>query len=579
VTGPHEDTGRALRWAEATDTPLVCFDREYRFVYVNAAAERLLDTSREELLGRTQWALFPPTVGTELEQAYRHAMTAGEPVRFEQYHPDHDRWYRMDVRPVGDGLDVTFGDVTAGRRVRRADQPGSPAEAPELLDLLTETSVALSATLDVGEAVQRLARLVVPRLADWCIVSALDAGTGQLRDVAVVHGDPARQLAAERYARSRAAGLSAESPARRALATRRVVTTGSGRVEDVEALVTRLVTGPAARRRLAALAPGGVAAVPLLSGGRVVGLLSLCRDAGHPLWTERELRAATDVAGRAGTALENARLFTQQVRLAEGLQRSLLTDPPEPDHSEIVVRYLPAAEAARVGGDWYDAFIQPGGTAMIVIGDVVGHDTEAAAAMGQLRSLLRGIATYSDAGPAEVLAGLDRSMAVLGLRTLATAAVARFEQDDDEHGRGVTRVRWSNAGHPPPLAVTPDGQVIVLAASRAELLLGVEPATVRTETVATLDRGSTVFFYTDGLVERRDSDLDDGLERLRSALQDTHGLPLGQLCDDVVQRLVDGRPEDDVALVAVRLHRQDRPRPAEAGPNRVPDPVPDEPAD
>ena len=577
MTGLQEDTARALRWAAAAETALVCFDREFRFVYVNAAAERLLDTPRDQLLGRTQWELFPPTVGTELEQAYRHSMTAGEPVGFEQYYPDHDRWYRMDVRPVADGLDVTFGDVTASRRQHRADR--SSAEAPELLDLLTETSAALTATLDVDEAVQRLARLVVPRLADWCIVSGLDAGTGQLHDLAVVHGDPARQLAAERYARSRVVALAPGSPARRALATRRVTTMGSGRIEDVDALVAALVTGPATRRRLAALTPGGVAAVPLLSGGRLVGLLSLCRDAGHPLWTERELRAAADVAGRAGTALENARLFPKQVQLAEGLQRSLLTDPPEPDHSEIVVRYLPATEAARVGGDWYDAFIQPGGTTMIVIGDVVGHDTEAAAAMGQLRSLLRGIATYSDAGPGEVLAGLDRSMAVLGLRTLATAAVARFEQDDDEHARGVTRVRWSNAGHPPPLAVTPDGRVTVLAVPRAELLLGVEPTTVRTETVATLDRDSTVFFYTDGLVERRDSDLDDGLDRLRAALRDTAGLPLGRLCDDVVQLLVGGRPEDDVALVAVRLHRQDRPRPAEAGPNRVPDPIPDEPAD
>src|SRR3712207_594986 len=98
------------------------------------------------------------------------------------------------------------------------------------------------------------------------------------------------------------------------------------------------------------------------------------------------------VAARAGLVLDNARLYRQQRDLAEGLQRSLLTAPPEPDHSQVVVRYVPAAEAAQVGGDWYDAFLQPDGATVVVIGDVVGHDTRAAAAMSQVRTLLRGIA-------------------------------------------------------------------------------------------------------------------------------------------------------------------------------------------
>jgi serine phosphatase RsbU (regulator of sigma subunit) len=259
------------------------------------------------------------------------------------------------------------------------------------------------------------------------------------------------------------------------------------------------------------------------------------------------------------------------------LQRSLLTDPPEPDHAEIVVRYLPAAEAARVGGDWYDAFLQPNGSTMLVIGDVVGHDTAAAAAMGQVRSLLRGIAAYSDAGPVEVLRGLDSAMTVLQIDTLATAAVARFEQTADERERGVTRMVWANAGHLPPLALHPDGSVAVLADWKADLLLGVDAAAVRAESVVTLDRGATVLLYTDGLIERRDADLDAGLDRLRMHLGKLADLPLQELCDELIIRLVDGEPEDDVALVAVRLHPEDRPRPAEAGPNRVPDVVPPDP--
>src|ERR687885_946959 len=210
------------------------------------------------------------------------------------------------------------------------------------------------------------------------------------------------------------------------------------------------------------------------------------------------------------------------------------------------------------------------------MGGVGGHDTAAAAAMGQVRSLLRGIAAYSDAGPAEVLRGLDSAMGVLQIDTLATAAVARFEQTDDERRRGVTRMVWANAGHLPPLVINPDGSVAELAAWKGDLLLGVDAEAVRQESVVTLDRGSTVLLFTDGLVERRDADLDAGMVRLRETLVDAAHLPLQQLLDEVLERLVDGRPEDDVALVAVRLHRQDRPRPVEAGPNDVPDAVPPE---
>jgi serine phosphatase RsbU (regulator of sigma subunit) len=229
-----------------------------------------------------------------------------------------------------------------------------------------------------------------------------------------------------------------------------------------------------------------------------------------------------------------------------------------------------------VGGDWYDAFLQPGGSTMLVIGDVVGHDTAAAAAMGQLRGLLRGIATYSDAGPSEVLRGLDASMTTLQTRTLATAAIARFEQTPEEYARGLTRMRWANAGHLPPLVVNPDGTVAELATWTGDLLLGVDPDSRRQESVVTLDRGSTVLLYTDGLVERRDSDLDAGMIRLRDAVMELAHLPLEELLDELLERLVHGHPEDDVALVAVRLHRQDRPRPAEAGPVRVPPDVPDD---
>jgi hypothetical protein len=358
------------------------------------------------------------------------------------------------------------------------------------------------------------------------------------------------------------------APVSRALQTGEAATFSGRDVLDL------LPPGPA-RDLLGRLAPATEVALPLRARGRTVGLLTLFyTDAHSP--TAEDVVVAQDVADRAGLAWDNARLYSAQQQLAEGLQRSLLTEPPQPDHGEIAVRYVPAAEAARVGGDWYDAFLQPGGATMLVIGDVVGHDTEAAAAMGQLRGLLRGIATYSDAGPAEVLRGLDSSMTTLQVTTLATAAVARFEQTPDELERGTTRMRWANAGHLPPMVVNPDGSVAELASWKGDLLLGVDHEAQRRESVITLDRGATVLLYTDGLIERRDADLDSGLVRLRDTLIELADRPLEELLDEVLERLVQGRPEDDVALVAIRLHRQDRPRPAEAGPNSVPPNVPDD---
>jgi len=252
----------------------------------------------------------------------------------------------------------------------------------------------------------------------------------------------------------------------------------------------------------------------------------------------------------------------------------MLTAPPEPDHAEVVVRYLPAAEAARVGGDWYDAFLQSDGATNLVIGDVVGHDTAAAAAMGQLRSVLRGIALSGDPGPAEILTCLDTAITQLQLNTYATAAIARFEQGPAELARGTTRMRWASAGHPSPLVIDPDGTVRSIGVRREQLMLGVDHRTRRSERVITLDRGATVLLYTDGLIERRDRDLDEGMARLHTMAQQYASAPLDDLCDALLDHLVDGRPDDDVALVAIRLHPQDRPRPADAGPERVPPTVP-----
>jgi serine phosphatase RsbU (regulator of sigma subunit) len=341
------------------------------------------------------------------------------------------------------------------------------------------------------------------------------------------------------------------------------------------------VTQPGeARDLICQLDPDGVLVLPLRARGRTLGLLSVFRGRERTAARDRELAAtAVEVAERAGLALDSARRYSQQRQLAEALQRSLLTAPPETDDLEVAVRYEPAAEAAEIGGDWYDAFLQPDGATVLVIGDVIGHDTAAAVTMGQVRGLLRGIAATTGEGPAGVLTRLDAAMELLQVDMPATVAVVRLERAPEDVAAGVTRMRWSSAGHPPPMAVDPDGTAHMLGpgagddedeAQEADLLLGIDPSTPRTEREVVLPHGATVLLYTDGLVERRGRFLDEGLEQLRETLARLSGRDLERLCDGVLSGMLPGGAEDDVAIAAVRVHPQGRrPRSGRRGPRRA----------
>ncbi|GAB3192104.1 hypothetical protein GCM10027261_03920 [Geodermatophilus arenarius] len=274
------------------------------------------------------------------------------------------------------------------------------------------------------------------------------------------------------------------------------------------------------------------------------------RERSHP-WTPQERAEVLQLRSHLLEALyARSRSI---VRAAETLQRSLLSEPPQPDHLQMAVRYVPATREAQVGGDWYDVFVQPDGSTMLVIGDVVGHDVQAAACMAQLRGLLRGIAYDSGDSPAAVLARLDAAIQGLQLGAMATVLVGRLEQTGDDRAAGVTRLRWASAGHLPPLVAAPDGTSAPLDGGRPGLLLGVRPEAVRADAEVVLARGSTVLLFTDGLVERRTEGLDDGVTRLARALAELRDRPVEQVCDEVLARMVPDGAEDDVALVAVRL--------------------------
>ncbi|WP_231851670.1 SpoIIE family protein phosphatase [Modestobacter italicus] len=538
----------------------VSMDRDWRFSYLNAAAERLLGHSRKQLIGRTIWTAFPDVVGNDFEAGYRRAVDTGEPQTLEAYYPEPlNSWYEVLCWPTAEGLSLYFSDVTD--RKLAAEQA---ARATARLRLLSGANNDLLSAPDVPAAVAGLARVLVPVLADGCMITLLQPD-GRPEDVGHWHADPQQRDALNRYVKKRLRTMPLGSPVARVLA-------GAGEVLSTTTEVSALLPAGTTRTVLQELDASHAIILPIRGKDRVLGALSLFTAAGRPLDPD-DITTARDMAARAGLALDADRVSRQYAQLAEELQRSLLTAPPEPDHAHIVVRYIPATESARVGGDWYDAFMQPSGATMLVIGDVAGHDVQAAAAMGQLHGLLRGIATATDAGPAQVLTGLDQAMELLQVQPMATAVIARLEQTAEEFDRGVTRLVWANAGHPALLVIHADGHLDFLRGGRAELLLGVNPTAVRTEQTIELDRGATVLLYTDGLVERRSSDLDQGQQRLQDAVAELIDLPLEELCDELVARMVDGHPDDDVALVAARLYRQDEPRPAVAGPNKIPPPL------
>jgi serine phosphatase RsbU (regulator of sigma subunit) len=291
------------------------------------------------------------------------------------------------------------------------------------------------------------------------------------------------------------------------------------------------------------------ALLPLLAGPRTEGVLGLTwsRPGAFPPQARQTLVAL----GRySGQALQRARLLEDQQEAARTLQEALLTELPSPPGLEVAARYAPAATGHRVGGDWYDAFTVPGGSTVVVIGDVVGHDLAAAAAMGSLRSMLRALAHDRPDSPAETVQRLDRAVVGLGEGVLATLVCAKV---DAAAGPGGSRlVRWTSAGHLPPVVLLPDGSTRLLDAP-AELLVGVDPESGRTDHALLVPPGATLVLYTDGLVERRGEDLSWSLERLREVVSRLAGLAPAALVERLAAEQCTGACEDDVALLAVRV--------------------------
>ncbi|MFD4790052.1 PP2C family protein-serine/threonine phosphatase [Streptomyces sp. NPDC058459] len=416
-------------------------------------------------------------------------------------------------------------------------------EALDRLTLLDQTTAVLASTLDAVEGVSRVCRVLVPALADWSMGDLMD-DAGHLERVCVAHGEPGTPLAGMRGVLP-GVGEDAEDPWSRVLRGAGALLLSAERfVPDAETSDPLHALNSELFRRLGG---GSGIVAPLRARRRVLGALTLVRGPEREPFGERDLTQVEGLAHRVGLAVDNARLHTEVQTIAERMQRSLLPSLPVVDGLRIAARYAPAASAAQVGGDWYDSFVLPQGDTALIIGDVTGHDLQAAVAMSQIRNMLRGIACDRQEPPGRILRRLDLAMAVLYPHQTATCVYALLKGPEG----GQYQLNWASAGHLPPLLITPAGDTRYLDAGRG-MVLGVDPGVQRAGADAVLPPGGTLLLYTDGLVERRGEPLDHSLTRLRQHAAALVGRTPDVLCEELLTGLATDA-EDDVAMLALRL--------------------------
>jgi len=290
--------------------------------------------------------------------------------------------------------------------------------------------------------------------------------------------------------------------------------------------------------------PRSAFVVPVPGRRRVIGVLVvLPRPEAGGRVEESTTTVLELIARRVGLVLDNARLYDREHRLAETLQRAMLPQQAEVDGLDVWTYYAPNSENAQVGGDWYDVLQIEQDVVGVVIGDVVGHDVEAAAAMGQLRSVVRSYA-YDVTLPGPVLERVDQLVAGMRIPRAAGLVLSTLHRLGDRW-----LLRWSRAGHLPVLHVR-GGQVQQLLGASGPLIgFGTgERGTAELE----LAPGDVLVYHTDGLVERRDRDLREGLDALARVVSGVTARDSAGIGEELLSRLAD-HPEDDVAVVVVRV--------------------------
>lgn len=554
----------SVREALLMRTPIgiVVRDMDLRCTWVNDVMERLDGVPHDQRLGSRITDSRADLESEALESVMRQVMKSGMPGAHEYRawpmegpRRGHDLaasffcLHDADRRPLG--VCSLTADVTSSRR------------ALERLAILSEASTRLGSTLDVLQTSQELADLAVPLLADYAVVD--------LADFVRLGGGPAARISSEWEHRIdvRRSGMASvhpgtpESPWARgervpvppASPWLGVLSSGSSHLEPV------LDTAPGAwtehdSARARAIREHGMHSmmlVPVLARHTVLGVVTFVRTSNPEPFQEDDLLLAEELVTRAALSLENGRRYAREHATALTLQHSLLpTCAKSGTALETASRYRPADEATGVGGDWFDVIPLSGARVALVIGDVVGHGINAAAAMGTLRTAVRTLADL-DLPPDELLTHLDD-----------TVRRQSDEENDADHTAAVVgatclyavydpvlrKCSMARAGHLPPAIVDPKGQVTFPdLPTGAPLGIGSVPF----ESVdVDLADGTLLAFYTDGLIEGRERDIDIGMRELGSTLAAWPRRSLEALCSTAIEALPTESPSDDVTLLVAR---------------------------
>ncbi|MEV6973768.1 SpoIIE family protein phosphatase [Kitasatospora sp. NPDC093806] len=537
---------------------MAVYDTELRYVRLNESLARMNGVPVAEHLGRRISSVLPGINSAEIEQIMRQVLATGRPVVDARSHgrvpgdPRRDRAWSASYFRLEDSTGRVFGvcssiiDVT-----ERFQAEARAARAQERLATIAEATARIGTTLDLQRTAEELIEAVVPRFADFATVDLLetvlrgaepapipDDRTVQLRAVAVgesyesglVHAvDTIGEVSEYAPERSYTQCLRSGRPLLRAHVDEEVL---RGLVASEDRVAPGIAAGIHSYLML-----------PVTARGMILGGAEFIRMRNPEPFTAADVALAEELVARTALAIDNARLYRRERETALTLQRSLL---PQEIHRtlglEIAYRYLPSSVTSEVGGDWFDVVPLSCGRVALVVGDVMGHGIRAAATMGQLRTVARTLATL-DMPPEQVLTRLDETASGIGDGQFATCICAVY--DPLEH-----TVQVASAGHLPPVWVAPDG-----TARRVEVPPGVPLGVggVAFESVRfTLPEGALVALYTDGLVERRGQDLDDGIDLLARTLSGP-GRTLEENCDAALGALVSGGSDDDIAMIMARV--------------------------
>ncbi|MFF2203268.1 SpoIIE family protein phosphatase [Streptomyces sp. NPDC058145] len=535
-----------------------CLDRMGLVVYVNPAAARLAGRERPALLGRPLWEAMPWLTGPPYDDHLRGVLLSLEPVHVHVRRPPQGAagpaggdWLALTVHPGPDILTCTLvpaSHVDASTEPETADRPPDEPHALEDTVLGDHSLAPLYRPIALAIA---LTDAVTARQVSAVVMRELLPAFGGRRLAIYLLQERHLYLAWETgfpqgfLAPFDGVGLDAHIPG--------VETLTTGRPLFFESMRQLADTYPG----LALDAEEGARAfLPLIASGRPVGSCILGFDRPRGFGTQ-ERAVLTALAGLIAHSMERAQRYDSEAALARGLQQALLPRRLSAHpRVETAGRYLPGTQGMDVGGDWYDV-VEAGSGLALVIGDVQGHGVQAAATMGQLRSAVRAFA-LGDRPPDEVMSGTNRLLIDLDPGQFASCCYVRLDP-------ATGRARAARAGHPPPLLRCPDGRTRVLDIPGG-VVLGVDPQAQYPVTGLRLEPRAVLALYTDGLVERPGTDIDDGITALALALSRAgaavgrRGGSLAGVADRLTStaRNATARPDDVALLLATRRPAQGR---------------------